>query len=178
MPVCEDVGCVCVCVCARVCVCVCLCFCVLCVCVFFCICVYVCECLCARVCVFACVCVLCVCVFWCVCVYVFLREFGGVGVCLFVFFSHLRTRACSSQFVCLRVHDFACVHSVPSSTSRLAWSWAGMCAQVCVYVCLRTCVCVGAHGWGGCVVCAQACFLCLAHTTLESLPSEMSVSTA
>ena len=50
-----------------------------------------------------------------------------------------------------------------------------MCAQVCVYVCLRTCVCVGAHGWGGCVVCAQACFLCLAHTTLESLPSEMSV---
>ena len=48
-----------------------------------------------------------------------------------------------------------------------------MWAQVCIYVCLRRYVCGRAFG-GVVSMRAQACFLCLAPTTLESLPSEMS----
>ena len=128
MPVCEHVG---ACVRAGVCmfvsfVCfVCLYACarargLVCVCVsaYVYMCVYVC--LRMRVCVFACVCF----VYVCVCLRVLCVFYVSLValVCVCLFFPHLRTRACSSQLVCLRVRDFACVHSVPSSTSRLAWS--------------------------------------------------------
>ena len=44
-----------------------------------------------------------------------------------------------------------------------------------VYICVFAQVCVCGRAFGGVVsMRAQACFLCLAPTTLESLPSEMS----
>ena len=157
VPVCEHMGvcflcvlCARMCACTRACVCVCVCVSAY---------VYVCVCVCVCVCLRVCMCV-CFCVFACFCVCVCFFYVSLVVLVRVCFLSHLRTRACSSQLVCLRVRDFACVHSVPSSTSRLAWSWVGMCAQVCVCVCVFAHVCVCGRAFGGVVsMCAQACFL-------------------
>ena len=127
--------------------------------VYMCVYIYICMCACVRVCICFCMPVS-TCTRACVCVSAY------VYVCVCV-------RMCVCVFACV---CFLCEFGGVGVCVSVCYIYIYIiCVCVCVFAHVCVCVCVCGRAFGGVVsMCAQACFLCLAPTTLESLPSEMS----
>jgi len=154
---------------ARMCMCVCVCVCV-CVCerVFMCVCVCVCVCVWGCLCVCVCVCVrVCVCTCECICVYVHVVEWGEKTkrqdmqeswgrkealwwekgrptIVLYIASFHPVSLHALGRNNCDGIVSYFCAGRAPlfCQVKRELWQDQGVSLCVCMFVCVRVCVCV------------------------------------